>query len=47
MVDEAFEIGLGKAVEEEVRDDEVVGAIGRKSQRTGLVGGKALWCVGS
>jgi hypothetical protein len=42
--DELVELGLGEAVEEEVGDDEVEGAVRLKGAGIGLVGGEAVGC---
>ena len=47
--EEGVELGLGKTVEEEVGDDEVVGGVEREGEGVGLLGVEALrgvWCDG-
>jgi hypothetical protein len=45
--DEGVEVGLGEAVEEEVCDDEIVGAFGREGEGVGVMSAEASGCVGS
>ena len=44
--DEGFQVGLSEAVEEEVGDNEIIGASERDSECAGLMGVEVLGCVG-